>query len=161
MGALYHERGDFARAVDAYRRAIEQRPNAAATHRNLGDSLLRHGPHRRGAGRVSAGRRPGRGGAAVNPADALNLASLAVYLQKAGDGPAAARRLDEALRRAPADPQVQYRAALVYALAGRTSEALAALERALELGYSRADAAKADEFERLRELPRFTALVGS
>ena len=30
MGSLYHERGDFARAVDAYRRAIQQRPNAAA-----------------------------------------------------------------------------------------------------------------------------------
>ena len=54
---------------------------------------------------------------------------------------------------------MQYRAALVHALAGRTTEALSALERALELGYSRADAAKADEFERLRQQPRFTALV--
>ena len=63
MGALYHERGDYARAVDAYRRAIEQRPNAAATHRNLGDSLLRLGRTRRGAGGVSTRRGPGRGGA--------------------------------------------------------------------------------------------------
>ena len=63
MGALYHERGDFARAVDAYRRAIEQRPNAAATHRNLGDSLLRLG---RGGEALAAYRRAadaGRGGA--------------------------------------------------------------------------------------------------
>ena len=159
MGALYHERGDFARAVDAYRRAIEQRPNAAATHRNLGDSLLRMG---RGGEALAAYRRAAdlaEAARAVNPADALNLASLAVYLQKAGDEPAAARRLDEALRRAPADPQVQYRAALVHALAGRSTEALSALERALDLGYSRADAVKADEFERLRQQPRFAALV--
>ena len=161
MGALYHERGDFARAVDAYRRAIEQRPNAAATHRNLGDSLLRLGrtseaqaAYRRAADLAEAAR-------AVNPADALNLASLAVYLQKAGDGATAARRLDEALRRAPNDPQVQYRAAQMHALAGRSDTALAALGRALELGYSRVDAAKDDEFAGLRQQPRFAALVGS
>jgi serine/threonine-protein kinase len=161
MGALYHARGDFARAVDAYRRALEQRPNAAPTHRNLGDSLLRLGrtgeaqaAYRRAADLAEAAR-------AVNPADALNLASLAVYLQKAGDGATATRRLDDALRRAPADPQVQYRAAEVHALAGRTDSALSALGRAFELGYSRADAARADEFTTLRQQPRFAALVGS
>ena len=67
--------------------------------------------------------------------------------------------LDEALRRAPSDPQVRYRAALVHALAGRTDQALAALGRALELGYSRADAANDDEFQALRKDARFPALV--
>ncbi|MGE0360974.1 MAG: tetratricopeptide repeat protein [Vicinamibacterales bacterium] len=161
MGALYHARGDYSRAVDAYRRALEQRPNAAATHRNLGDSLLRLG---RGADARAAYRRAAElaeAARAVNPADALNLASLAVYLQKAGESAEATRRLDEALRRAPTDPQVQYRAALVHALAGRTDPALAALARAVELGYSRADAADDDEFEPLRGDARFAALVRS
>ncbi len=159
MGTLYHERGDFARAVDAYRRAIEQRPNAAPTHRNLGDSLQRLGrpaearaAYRRAAELAEAAR-------VVNPTDMLNLASLALYLQKSGDGAAASRGLDEALRRAPSDPQVQYRAALVHALAGRTDAALAALRRAIELGYSRADAANDDEFQALRKDARFAALV--
>ncbi len=159
MGYLYHARGDFARAVDAYRRAIEARPNAAPTHRNLGDSLLRLGraadaraAYRRAAELAEAAR-------VVNPADALNLASLAVYLQKAGDGAQAMRWLDDALRRAPTDPQVQFRAALVHALAGRTEPALAALARAVELGYSRSDAALADEFEALRGDARFAAIV--
>jgi tetratricopeptide (TPR) repeat protein/TolB-like protein len=159
MGALYHRRGDYARAVDAYRRALEQRPNAAATHRNLGDSLLRLGrttealaAYRRAAALAEAAR-------AVNPADALNLASLAVYLQKAGNATAAAGWLEEAVRRAPSDPQVRYRAALVHALAGRTDQALEALRRAIELGYSRADAANDDEFQGLRKDARFLALV--
>jgi len=159
MGALYHERGDFARAVDAYRRAIEQRPNAAPTHRNLGDSLQRLGrtaearaAYRRAAELAEAAR-------VVNPTDMLNLASLALYLQKSGDAAAASRRLDEALRRASSDPQVQYRAALVHALAGRTDAALAALGRAIELGYSRVDAANDDEFQALRKDARFAALV--
>jgi serine/threonine-protein kinase len=159
MGALYHRRGDYGRAVDAYRRALEQRPNAAATHRNLGDSLQRLG---RSAEARAAYRRAvelAEAARVVNPTDMLNMASLAVYLQKSGDGAAASRRLDEALRRAPSDPQVQYRAALVHVLAGRTDAALAALRRAIELGYSRADAANDDEFQGLRKDARFLALV--
>ena len=56
MGALYHERGDFARAVDAYRRAIEQRPNAARDASQPGRLAAAHGSQRRGAGRLPAGR---------------------------------------------------------------------------------------------------------
>ncbi len=161
MGGLLHERGDFAKAVDAFMRALEQRQNSAATHRNLGDSLLRLGrvveakaAFRKAADLAEAAR-------VVNPTDVQNLASLAVYLEKAGDDERARQWLDEAARRAPADPQVWHRAALVHALAGRPDEALEALGRAVSLGYSRADAAKADEFTRLREMPRFKALVAS
>ena len=154
MGALYHERGDFARAVDAYRRAIEQRPNAAATHRNLGDSLLRMG---RGGEALAAYRRAAdlaEAARAVNPADALNLASLAVYLQKAGDGAGgqpAPRRGAAPGARQSAGAGTARRWCTPWP--GAATEALAALGRALELGYSRADAAKADEFERLRQQP--------
>ena len=156
-----YERGDYGKAVEVFRRALQQRPNAAATHRNLGDALARLGrageaqaAYRRAADLAEAAR-------AINPADVQNLASLAVYLEKAGDGDLARQRLTEALRLAPADPQVWHRAALVHAVAGRSADALDALARALELGYSRADAAKADEFASLRGTPRFKALVGS
>jgi eukaryotic-like serine/threonine-protein kinase len=161
IGAIRHARGDFSLAVEAYRRAIELRPNSAATHRNLGDSLLRQGraeeaatAYRRAAALAEASR-------SVNPNDTQNLSSLAVYLQKAGDPHAAEQRLEEALRRAPNDPDIRFRAAQVHALAGDIDLALAALSRALELGYSRADAAAADEFLPLRANPRFKSLVGS
>ena len=161
MGALYHERGDYAKAVEAYRRALEQRPNAAATHRNLGDSLSRLGRATEAQAAFRRASELAEAARVVNPADVQNLASLAVYLQKVGDGDTARIRLEDALRRAPADPQVWHRAALVHAMAGRTDDALDALGRALELGYSRTDAAKADEFASLRDLTRFKALVGS
>ncbi|MEP7117468.1 MAG: tetratricopeptide repeat protein, partial [Acidobacteriota bacterium] len=161
IGFLSYARGDYAKAVDAFLRAIEQRPNAAATHRNLGDALLR-------LGRTSEAREAYRRAVAlaeearaVNPTDAQNLSSLAVYLQKAGEGAAARPYLDDALHRAPTNPAVWRRAAEVHALAGRADLALEALARALELGYPRSDAAKADEFASLRELSRFKALVGS
>ena len=156
MGALYHQRGEYARAVEAYRRAIEQRPNAAPTHRNLGDSLLRLGrrdealaAYRRAA---TWPRRPcGEPGRRAEPG------SLAVYLQKAGD-----RARPPAARRGPATgarrPQVLVPGG-AGACPGRPQRGAAALGRALELGYSRADAAKADEFQALRKDARFPALV--
>jgi tetratricopeptide (TPR) repeat protein len=159
MGFIYHERGDYRQAVEAFRTALQARSGSAATHRNLGDSLLKLG--RDAAARASYRRAAdlAEQSRVVNPADALNLASLAVYLEKAGDDGPARQRLAEALQRAPADPEVCYRGALVHAVAGRSAEALAMLERAVAAGYSRSEPVRADEFERLRADPRFQALI--
>jgi hypothetical protein len=46
-------------------------------------------------------------------------------------------------------------------MAGRPDDAVLALTRALELGYSRNSALKSDEFASLRSDPRFRALTGS
>jgi len=161
VGAIHHLQGNYGRAVEAFRRAIELRPNSAATHRNLGDSLLRLG---RTAEAASAYRRAAElaeAARAVNPSDAQNLASLALYRQKAGEGAVALQVLNEALRLATANPEVRFRAAQVHALAGRQTLSLESLERAIALGYSRVDAGAADEFTGLRGQPRFRALVGS
>ncbi len=158
IGALLHAAGDFPQAVEAYRQAIAVRPNAAATHRNLGDSLSRMG---RRAEALEAYRRAvelAEADLTVNPTDVVGLASLAVYLEKTGDDAAARRSLADALRRAPGDPAFWSRVAQVHAMAGRTEDALAALGRAADLGYPRADAAAADEFARLRDLPAFDRL---
>ena len=161
MGALYHQRGDYARAVDAYRRAIVQRPNAAPTHRNLGDSLRRLGRAAEAKESYLRAVTLAEGALAVNPTDVQTLSSLAVYLQKAGNPSAAERYLADAVQRAPNDQQVWRRAAEVHAMAGRIEPALEALSRALALGSSRTSAANADEFASLRSLPRFQALVGA
>ena len=95
----------------------------------------------------------------VNPRDARSLASLAVYLQKAGDGRQASERLGEALQIGPNDFEVLRRAAQVHALAGRADEALDALEAAIGLGLRRGIARTEDEFESVRQHPRFKALT--
>lgn len=160
MGTLYYARGDFAKAADAYAKAIAQRPNSAPTHRNLGDSLLRLG--RRDEAQAAFERAVELAEAArqVNPSDAQNLASLAVYAAKAGHGAAARRYAAEATRLTPDDPAVWIRAAQVHALDRRPDDALAALERAVALGHPKADAAAADELASLRSHPRFKRLVG-
>ncbi len=160
IGTLYYRRGDYARAAEAYRQALVGRPNSAPTHRNLGDSLLRLG---RRDEALEAYRRAvtlAQDDLRVNPSDVVGLASLAVYLQKAGDDAAARRYLADVVRRAPDDPAIWSRVAQVHALAGRTDDALAALARAVDLGYARADAAAADEFAALRGQPAFERLLG-
>lgn len=161
MGVLYHERGDYARAVDSFRRAIALRPNSAPTHRNLGDALLRLGRRDEAVAAYRKAAELGEAARVVNPADVQNLSALAVYLEKAGDTRGADRNLAEALRLAPSDADVRFRAAVVYALAGRVDDALQALARAVDLGYSRASITTTDEFEALRTTPRFKAIVGS
>jgi tetratricopeptide (TPR) repeat protein len=161
IGAIYHQRGDYAKAVEAYQQAIALRPNARETQRNLGDALARLGRH---AEAVAAYRRASElaeKDLAVNPNDARIVASLAVYLQKAGDGDRARDRIAQAVSLAPKDFEVLRRAAQVHALAGRQDAALDALDRAIQNGFRRETAASEEEFQGLRELPRFKALVQS
>ncbi len=159
MGTMYHQQGDYPKAVDAYRRAIAVRPNSAMTHRNLGDALMRIG--RRDDALASYQRAVALAEQArqVNPADPQNLASLALFLAKAGDGATARRHVAEAARLSPDDVFVWNRAAQVYAVLGSLDEALAALARAIELKYPKAEAASVDEFEPLRSHPRYKQLT--
>ena len=159
IGAIYHERGDYAKAVEAYRQAIALRPNARETHRNLGDALARMG---RQSDAIAAYRRAielADNDLKVNPNDARIIASLAVYLQKAGDTDHARDRVAQALELAPKDFEVLRRAAQVHALAGRRDEALDALDSAIRSGFRRETAATEEEFQGLRELPRFKAMI--
>jgi tetratricopeptide (TPR) repeat protein len=158
IGAVLHQKGDYQGAVDAYTVSLELRPNSHITKRNLGDALRR-------LGRSSAATTAYREAAAlvdaelkINPRDSLLLAFLAVYLAKVGD-PRAIERIREARLLSPTDVQVVYRSAVVNALAGRQSEALADLGEALKLGYPATFAAADDDFDAFRHLPQFQQLV--
>lgn len=159
IGAVLHEKGDYAGAIDAYRKAIDLRPNSHITHRNLGDALLRLGrkmeardAHRRAVALAEAD-------LGVNPRDAVNLAQLSVYLAKLGDDRGAMIRLQQAQQLAPNDVEVQVRAGVVHALGGRPDTALFELRRAVQSGFS-VTAIKAEEdLVSLSQLPAFKALV--
>ena len=159
LGMLRHQQHDYARAVEAYRQAIALRPNSAATHRNLGDARAKLGQR---ADALTAYRQAvtlAEADLKVNARDPVTLASLAVYLEKAGRDADARTRLEQALTLAPKDNRVLHRSAVVHALAGRSSEAMSALQQAIQLGYSRAAASEDDEFESIRHLPEFAMLV--
>ncbi len=160
IGAFYHAKGEYEKAIDAYKKGIALRPNSASGYRNLGDAYAK-------LGKISDAREAYLTAAnkaaeelKVDPRNARNTASLAVYLEKAGRSAEAAARLDEALALAPDDVQVLYRAAIVHALAGRDPTALAFLKRAVDSGYSRTAVAGDDDLAKYRALAPFREMVG-
>lgn len=159
IGAFYHSRGEYAKAVEAYQKAIKYRPNSAITHRNLGDAYQRMNRSAEARASYLEAVRLAEAELRVNPHDARNLASLAVYLQKAGNPVRAEVRLGEAMRLAPTDFDVLRRAAIVYALARRVETALEMLGGAIQHGYPPSVARKEEDFEVLRSHPRFKRLV--
>jgi tetratricopeptide (TPR) repeat protein len=159
MGTIYYGQGEFQKAANAYEAALLIRPLGAITHRNLGDAYMRLGrtdeamrAYRQAVVRAEAE-------VSVSPNDARALARLAVYQAKAGDHAAALGTLTRAEAIAGGDEQVQLRAGVVHTLAGRTDRALTAIERALGGGISPRAIQLEEDFEQLRPLPRFAALV--
>ena len=91
--------------------------------------------------------------------DALRLAS---GRYAARDYEAGIAILTEALTRFPDDPTLLYDLACYESLAGETASALAHLDRSVSLQPAYREAAAADgDFDRLRDEPRFRALIGA
>lgn len=161
MGTIYYSQGEYEKAARAYEAALLIRPLGAITHRNLGDAYRRLGrkaealrAYRQAVARAEAE-------VSVSPSDARAVARLAVYQAKAGDDAGARRSLEVAEKLAVNDEQVQLRVAVVHALAGRAAQALDAIERAIAGGIAPRTIATEEDFEPLRPLPRFAAMVAN
>jgi Flp pilus assembly protein TadD len=87
------------------------------------------------------------------------MARIAVCEAKLDMRAQAERRAAAAAALAPKDPEVQYKRAVVAALAGRQDEALDALRLAIDLGINRREAREDRDLASLRNLPAFTSLV--
>lgn len=161
MGTIYYSQGEFAKAAASYEGALLIRPLGAITQRNLGDAYTRLGRKADALRAYSKAVSLAEAEVAVSPGDARAIARLAVYQAKAGDDAAAGKSLAAAQKIAPNDEQVQLRVGVVHALAGRTSQALDAIERAVAGGISARSIAAEDDFEKLRPLPRFAAMVST
>jgi tetratricopeptide (TPR) repeat protein len=161
MGTIYYDQGQFEKAAGAYEAALLIRPLGAITHRNLGDAYARLGRQDDAlkAYRMAVSRAEAE--VAVSPGDARALARLAVYYAKAGDDAAARKSVTTAEKLAPRDEQVHVRAGVVHALAGRTDQALDAIQRAIAGGMSRRAIEAEYDFAKLRSLPRFAAMIST
>ena len=159
IGTIHFWTGQYARAEAAYRKAIEQAPNAPGLHANLGDTLQKLG--RRQAARDSYRSAVDKISAqlAVNDKDAVNLALLAVYQAKLTDRAAADASLAKALAVNAGNGEVLYAAAMVDALAGRAAAACDRLGKALALGTSREVVRRADEFRLLKGCDAYDTIV--
>ncbi len=160
IGASYFFLGRFEEAIEMYQRAIELAPDDFETWGALGDAC------RFAEGQKESARRAynkaielAEDVLRVNPSDADATVMLAHYYANIDESKRAKALLARALKLAPQSMYVCYDAAVTNVSLGETEKALAAIERAVELGYPvnllSVDAGLAP----LMKSDRFTALL--
>jgi TolB-like protein/tetratricopeptide (TPR) repeat protein len=160
LGSAAFYLGRFEEAATRYRSAVELAPEDHELWGNLGDALT-FAPGR-GAEAAQAYRRAvdlAERQLGINREDDYTRAALARYLARLGHRDRSHQLREQALRRGGGDLYVQYNAALVSLQFGATDEALAALERAVTLGYQWRLLARDAALAGLRGTPRFDALA--
>lgn len=158
-GTIYYRMGRFDDAVQAYREAVRLNPKFDLAHYNLGDAYARIGRASDARREIETARALWLAALRVNDKDARTMARIAVCEAKLGMSAAADQRATQAVALAPQDPEVQYKRAVVSATTGRSGDALKALKRAVELGFSRREAREDYDLTAIKGLPEFAALV--
>ena len=159
LGTVYYFQGRYEDAAAQYEKAIELAPKDFVMRGNLADAyryipaLANKAPEEfRKATELA------QDALATNPKDAKLRANVAGYRSSSGDTAGALRDIQEALRLAPGDGFVLFRAALVYEQAGMRERAWKALEACVKVGYSLEEIRKAPPLADLRKDERYRKL---
>jgi eukaryotic-like serine/threonine-protein kinase len=147
-------------AINMFEKAVQLTPKDEATMGNLGDAY-------RAAGRTADATKTYDRAIQlavqqleVNPKLASVTGDLALYYAKKGDATSALQYIRQARSLDASDLQLIYDQAQIYALSGKTKEALTALREAFQKGYSPEEALNDPELVSIKGLPEFTKLVG-
>jgi tetratricopeptide (TPR) repeat protein/TolB-like protein len=158
IGTAYYYLGRFQEATTAYRAAIELSPHDDILYRNLGDAYLRVGKVEEAREQYERAGELLRARLAINPDDAPSLSDLAICHAKLGRHQEAIKTIERAASLEPRNTDLMYQRAVVYALTGETRAAANSLSRALAHGYSRSEAERDPDLEKLRESAEYKAL---
>jgi tetratricopeptide (TPR) repeat protein len=159
MGTVHYWRGDYAKAADAYEKAILKAPHRPELYGNLGDVYQHLGHNDPARANYRKAIDEAQKLLAVNDNNAFNLATLALYQAKLGQRPAAAGSLAKAVDLSPQDGEVLYIRAVIHALARETQEACTALDAAITNGASVEVVRHADELKPLKGCPAYDRIV--
>ncbi len=137
-GTMYFYLGDFERAIERYVNAANLAPNDYRMWGNLGDAYHFQGTQEQVA-EVAYKRAIGLGEARleVNPDDSMVISDIALYYSRIGNVEKAREFDEKANNRGAGIMYVHYNSALIHVQFGEVDQALAALERAVELSYER------------------------
>jgi class 3 adenylate cyclase/tetratricopeptide (TPR) repeat protein len=160
-GTMYYYDGNYTRAAELYRRAIDMDADVCGYWGNLSDALLLISGREQEA-RAAAERDLVLCGEelAVNPVDTDALINRASALSKLGKDQQAIETITTALAVAPNNPQVWVFSALVYLRHGDIENARTSLERAVEGGYPNILIRAEPAFDPIRSRQWFVALSG-
>jgi serine/threonine-protein kinase len=160
LGTAYFYQHRYGEAAAAYQGGIKLNDQDRLLWGNLGDALYwTPGKRQDAAAAYHKAIEFGEAGLKINPHDGNALAYVATYYAMLDDKPAAMRDIEKATKLAPDDPDVSFRAALVYNHFGDVSRTLDWLERAARGNYSISLIKETPDFKLLRTNPRFRQLV--
>jgi len=157
-GTMYFYAGEYERAAEHYRQALELAPEDYRAWGGLGDALQAQ-DDATAAEAYREAARFAQGEFELNNADAMVRADLAHYQARLGNESRARALIGEAIEAQPADMYIRYNGALVFAQLGDAPLALENLAQAVKLGYQ-VDLLPVDPGLRsLQDMPEFTALM--
>ncbi len=159
MGTAYFFLKRFGEASQAFEKAVALNPNDTVTVVNLGDAY-------RGSGQTDKARDAyqraislGYKELQTNPQDATVMAEIALTYAKIGNPQEAETFIRRARAQDKKDVNIIYTEAQINALTGKSSQALALLEEALQNHYSAENAAVDPDLDSLRNNPQFDSLI--
>lgn len=154
--------GHQAEAVERLEKAAKSSPNQFDIRGNLGDAYRAvRGQEAKATEAYTRSVALAREQLRLKPRDFRAQSFVATGLAKTGHPDEADKEMRRALDLAPKEPEILADAAVVAALAGRDSEALDLLKKAVAAGYCGAILARQPEFARLRDEPAFRSIVAA
>jgi serine/threonine-protein kinase len=160
LGTAFFALRRFPEAAQTYQEGLKLDDRDSLIWGNLGDALY-WAPGRRSEAEAAYRKAISLATAKlqINPKDSTVLAFRATYEAMAGDKNSALADVRRALQLAPADADVNFRAALAYNHLGDTKRCLAALEKAVSAGYPASAIRDTPDFDHLRDNPRVQRLL--
>jgi len=151
--------GRYDDSVKMFEKAVAINPNQAITFGNLADAYRALGQREKAMAAYDKAIALEYKAFQVNPRDAASLGSLGLYYAKKGESKQALNFIGRARAIDSNDNDLIYSEAVIYALAGRQSEALQSLREALKKGSSPKQAQADPDLNSLHSLPEFQKLL--
>jgi serine/threonine protein kinase/tetratricopeptide (TPR) repeat protein len=159
LAAVYNTIGRYTDALRAAGKAVEINPNEYLAKANLGDAYRGLGQKDKALDAYDQAIARAFKAFQVNPRDADVLGNLAVYYARKADWDQALQFIRRGRAIDPKSGSLAYKQAVIYALAGKQTEALQSLKEGLQNGYSAKDVEAQPDFKELRSRPEFQRLL--
>jgi len=159
LGTAFFFLKRYAESVPMFEKAVEMNPNDSMLVGNLADAYRWYNQLDKANATYDRAISLSFKQLQVNPRDASVLDGLGLCYAKKGDAIQALDFMRRARAVSPDDVGIIYDQAEVFAITGRTAEALKALREALQKGYSVEQAKSDPELSALQKTPEFAKLV--
>ena len=159
LGVIYYYLGDFDKAVEIHRKAVELSPEANFLWLNLGDALLFSSEPAAAEEAFGKSAALAESNLEVNANDTERLYELAWATEMLGDSQRARELVDRSLLLDSGNPYVHYYNGLISNHEGQDAQAIDALSKAVDAGYPAIMLKNEPHLANLRKNPQFSEKI--